>query len=138
MDKAHYTGGCLCGSVRYQVSGQLRHLCYCHCNSCRRAAGAPMVPWGTVDSDGWRVTRGQLTQFRSSPPVLRGFCAACGTSLTYHNDAHPGEIDVAIATLDDPTPFAPQLHLWVADKLPWVAITDGLPQYRGSRSAGPP
>jgi hypothetical protein len=137
MDKRHYTGGCLCGSVRYEVSGELRQLCYCHCNSCRRAAGAPTVPWGTVASEEWRLRRGQLTQFRSSPPVLRGFCAVCGTSLTYHHEAHPAEIDVALATLDDAARFAPQAHLWVADKLPWVVIADGLPQYRGSRS-GPP
>jgi hypothetical protein len=138
MEKPRYPGGCLCGSVRYEVSGALRQLCYCHCHSCRRAAGAPMVPWGTVDSDGWRLTRGQLIQFRSSPPVLRGFCGACGTSLTYRHESHPAELDVALATLDDPAPFAPQLHLWVADKLPWLAITDGLPQYPGGRSAGLP
>jgi hypothetical protein len=137
MDEPRYSGGCLCGSVRYEVSGELRELCYCHCNSCRRAAGAPMVPWGTVASVQWRLTRGQLAQFRSSLPVLRGFCAACGTSLTYRNEAHPAEIDVALATLDDAARFAPQVHLWVADKLPWVVLADGLPQYRGSRSAGP-
>jgi hypothetical protein len=137
MESARYAGGCLCGSVRYELSGDPRDLCFCHCNSCRRAAGAPLVPWGTVAARDWRLTRGQLTQFRSSPPVVRGFCAACGTSLTYRNAAHAAEIDVALATLDEAARFAPRVHLWVADKLPWVGINDGLPQYPGSRAAGP-
>ena len=94
------------------------------------------MPWGTFDLAGWRLSRGQLAEYRSSAPVLRGFCAACGTSLTYRTEARPAEIDVALATLDEAARLAPQMHLWVEDKLPWVTINDGLPQYRRSRSAG--
>jgi hypothetical protein len=75
-----------------------------------------------------------LAEYRSSPPVLRGWCAACSTSLTYRHAARPAEIDVTLATLDDAVRFAPRMHVWVADKLPWVAITDGLPQFAGSSS----
>jgi len=134
MDEPRYNGGCLCGSVRYEVSGPGSNLCYCHCNSCRRAAGAPVVPWGTFPSASFLVTRGTLTEYRSSPPVLRGFCAACGSSLTYRHATRPAEIDVTLATLDEAAGFAPRRHLWVGDKLPWVSITDGLPQYVGGGS----
>jgi hypothetical protein len=137
MEKPCYAGGCLCGSVRYEVSGEVSNLCYCHCSSCRRAAGAPLVPWGTFARDGFRLTRGALAEYRSSPPVLRGFCAACGTPLTYRHAARPAELDVAIATLDDAARFPPQMHVWVADKLPWVSITDGLPQFAAGAAAGP-
>ena len=129
MAQDKYAGGCLCGSVRYQLTGPVHNLCWCHCNSCRRALGAPMVPWGTVERERVRVTRGELTEYRSSAPVLRGFCAACGTSLTYRHESRPAEIDVALATLDEPALLAPRAHLWVADKLPWVVISDGLPQF---------
>src|SRR6267143_2147975 len=61
--------------------------------------------------------------------VTCGLCAACGTSLTYRNDARAAEIDVTLATLDDPTLLAPQMHLWVGDKLPWMSIDDGRPQF---------
>ena len=132
-----YAGGCLCGAVRYEARGEPSKPCYCHCTSCRRAAGAPTVPWATFAGSAFRVTRGQLTEYRSSAPVLRGFCARCGCSLTYRNDSRPDEIDVALATLDEPALLPPAAHLWVADKLPWVTINDGLPQYAAGFDGGP-
>jgi hypothetical protein len=137
MSEACYSGGCLCGAVRYQVAGAVSNLCYCHCDTCRRAAGAVMVPWGTFARGSFRVTRGSLAEFRSSPRVTRGFCARCGTSLTYHNEARAAEIDVTLASLDQAAQFAPQMHVWVADKLPWVAIGDTAPQYATVCSADP-
>jgi len=135
MAAAHHTGGCSCGAVRYEASGAPRHLCYCHCESCRRAAGSPVVAWGTFDRSGFRVTHGTLAEFRSSAPVTRGFCAACGSCLTYGHEARPAEIDVTLATLDEAAQFAPQVHVWVADKLPWVRIEDGLRQFAAGYSA---
>jgi hypothetical protein len=129
MSEPRYSGGCLCGAVRYEASGPAANLCYCHCNTCRRAAGAPLVAWCTFARRAWRVTRGTLTEYRSSPQVLRGFCAACGGALTYRHDTRAEEIDVTLASLDEPAALAPQMHVWVGDKLPWLAITDGLPQF---------
>ena len=129
MSEQCYSGGCLCGAVRYEGSGPAANLCYCHCDSCRRAAGAPLVAWCTFTRSAWRVTRGTLTEYRSSPQVLRGFCAACGGALTYRHDARADEMDVTLASLDEPAALAPQMHVWVGDKLPWLAITDGLPQF---------
>lgn len=105
------------------------HPCFCHCTSCRRAVGAPLVPWGTFARDRFTITAGQLAEHHSSPGVTRGFCQHCGTSLTYRNEARAGEIDVALGTLDDPAVLKPQMHIWVQDKLPWMVIGDGLPQF---------
>jgi hypothetical protein len=129
MGEATYAGGCLCGAVRYRASGPARNLCYCHCDSCRRAAGSPSVPWATFERAQFALSRGALAEFRSSAQVVRGFCAACGSSLTYRNEKRPTEIDVTLGTLDEPQLLAPQMHVWVADKLPWVQIADGLPQW---------
>ena len=136
MSVESLSGGCLCGSVRYQVSGTPLHLCYCHCSSCRRAAGAPLVPWGTFARADFRLTRGHLAEYHSTTPVTRGFCAACGTPLTYRHEARGGEIDVTLATLDEPARLAPVMHVWVSEKLPWLLIADGLPQHpRGALGA---
>jgi hypothetical protein len=129
MSEVRYTGGCMCGAVRYQLTGEGTNLCCCHCASCRRAAGAPAVPWGTFARAAFSVTRGHLAEYRSTPPVLRGFCAQCGTSLTYRHERHAAEIDVTLASLDDPGALAPTMHVWVSDKLPWESISDGLPQF---------
>lgn len=128
-----YFGGCFCRSVRYRVTGDGKNLCFCHCTSCRRAAGSVMVAWGTFAAKGFVVTEGKLTEFASSPGVTRGHCAACGSSLTYRHRARPDEVDVTLATLDDAAIFIPESHIWVQDKLPWVVISDGLPQFQADR-----
>lgn len=133
MTAISYAGGCLCGHVRYQASGEVTHLCFCHCTSCRRAIGAPMVPWGTFAARNFAIVRGQPAQYRSSPTVTRGFCAECGTSLTYRRDDRSEEIDVTLSSLDDPAALVPEVHICVEDKLPWVTVADGraqLPKFR--------
>lgn len=137
MSQARWKGGCGCGAVRYEVSGPGSWLCYCHCASCRRTAGAPMVAWCTFDSSEFRLLRGALREYHSSPGVLRGFCAACGGCLTYRREARAAEIDVTLASLDDTAGLAPQMHVWTAEKLPWVRLDDGLPQYPAGYSEPP-
>jgi hypothetical protein len=124
-----HAGGCLCGATRFQVSGPATNRCFCHCESCRRASGAPFVAWATFPASGFRTTRGELARYRSSEKVARGFCAACGTTLTYVHDARPDEIDVALVALEDSTAVRPECHIWVSNKLPWVEIADLLPQH---------
>ena len=125
MSEPTFSGGCFCRRVRYEVTGRVRNLCFCHCVSCRRAAGSPMVAWGTFELDKLRITGGKLAEYASSPKVTRGFCSACGTSITYFHEGRPNEIDITLVTLDDPTALVPEFHIWVQDKLPWVRIEDG-------------
>jgi hypothetical protein len=136
MPESVYAGGCLCGAVRYEARGIPRFPCFCHCETCRRAVGAPVVPWVTFATGELRMTRGALTQYRSSSAVLRGFCAACGTSLTYLNETRAADIDLTLTSLDQPQRLAPAMHVWVVHKLPWLSITDGLPQYPAGAPAG--
>jgi hypothetical protein len=123
-------GGCLCGAVRYAVTGDARFLCFCHCNSCRRASGAMLVAWGTFKSTQFRITLGHPGEIATSPGVTRAHCGRCGTSLTYRNERRAGEIDVTLATFDNAADLQPTVHIWVEDKLPWVRFADGLPQYQ--------
>ena len=93
-----------------------------------------MVAWRTFAMKQFVVTEGKLSEIASSPGVKRGHCAACGTSMTYRHEARPGEIDVTLATLDDPIPLRPEAHIWVQDKLPWVVLSDALPRYETVRT----
>ena len=127
MSQAEHAGGCLCGAIRYRVSGKGTNRCYCHCRSCRLASGAPFVAWATFSAAGFQLDRGELERYRSSEDVVRGFCAACGTSVSYRHRARPQELDVALATLDDAGALRPECHIWVSHKLPWVVTGDGLP-----------
>jgi hypothetical protein len=121
------SGGCLCGAVRYRCVAPDRPAVYCHCTSCRRAAGAHAVVWFTVPAASFAFTAGQATIFRSSPPVERAFCARCGTQLTYRHQRWAGEIDVTGASLDEPGRVAPAAHIWMQDAAAWDRPADTLP-----------
>lgn len=125
----HYPGGCLCGAVRYHLEEMPRDGAFCHCQSCRRSSGAAFVPWGTVDLASFHTTSDRMMIAKTSEGVERGFCGDCGSTLTYRNSGRPTEIDITLVSLDDVNLIQPRMHIWVEDKLPWVTICDGLPQY---------
>ncbi len=122
-------GTCFCGDVRFSIDAPESYACFCYCESCQRAAGAPVVPWATFNKASFRVTHGRITWHQSSPGVTRGHCAQCGTCLTYEHSEREGEIDVTLNSLDDPSTIEPRSHIWVEDKPPWFIIGDDLPQY---------
>jgi hypothetical protein len=130
VQKILANGCCLCRKVRYSISAPIRNLCYCHCESCRRAVGSAFVAWGTVDANAFDVVAGHMRIVKSSADVSRGFCADCGTSLTYQRASRSSDMDFTLATLEDPSRYAPEAHIWVQNKLSWVQINDGLPQYQ--------
>jgi catechol 2,3-dioxygenase-like lactoylglutathione lyase family enzyme len=131
-----FDGGCLCGAVRYRASGAGRFATLCHCTSCRRASAAPAVAWVTFPLDSFAFTRGEPTRFRSSPPVVRSFCASCGTPLTYQHDAFAAAVDVTTASLDDPERFPPADHTWVSERLRWWRPEPRWPEFPKSRFEG--
>ncbi|MBK3400088.1 GFA family protein [Methylobacterium sp. IF7SW-B2] len=126
-------GGCRCGAVRYAADGEPWNRTVCHCTDCRAATGAPMVGWLTVRRDACRFTAGPPAWSRSSPRAERAFCPSCGTPLAYRADALPDEIDLTLASLDDPERYPPRDHVWVSRRLSWVALPEGLPAYPAAR-----
>ncbi|MGA2042215.1 MAG: GFA family protein [Roseiarcus sp.] len=124
-----FHGGCQCGAVRYALAAAPKRANICHCRMCQKAGGAPFMAFAAVSSADFRVTRGALATFASSDIAERGFCAACGTPLTYHLNAG-ADISVTIASLDDPAHFAPARQLGVEARLPWFAGLAGLPELR--------
>jgi hypothetical protein len=130
MNSQTYNGHCYCGRVRFEASGPVRNLCICHCESCRRAAGAAFVAWGTVNAQDFKIVSGDTSIVRTSAEAERTFCKHCGSSLTYRHTLRPDELDFTLVLLDDPSALAPQIHIWVQDKLPWIKLSDGLPQFQ--------
>ena len=91
--------------------------------------------WTTFPSAGLRLDTGEPAAFRSSASAVRSFCAGCGSALFFRTDATPDEVDVTIASLDDPESVRPRDHTFVASRLSWVRLADGLPEHRGARGA---
>lgn len=125
-------GGCFCGAIRYEARGVPFQQTVCHCRMCRRSAGAPMVAWFSVKPADFKITAGQPSQYRSSGSAVRSFRPLCGTQLTFKQD-RLDEIDVTVCSLDDPEAVAPRDHTYVASRLRWLHLDDGLPQYAQAR-----
>lgn len=126
-------GGCHCGAVRYALSAAPQQSMVCHCQTCRRVSGAPVVAWLTVAPQALTIVTGEPARYASSPNVERQFCSQCGTQLTYARTDEPGYIDVATATLDDPDAFPPTHHSWLSHDVAWIKFGDGLLAFQESR-----
>ena len=101
------SGGCQCGAVRFSVeTSALRRASICHCRMCQKAFGGFYAPLVNVDPAGLTWTRGERALFRSSNIVSRGFCAACGTPLTYEPDAEWPALAIGLCAAPSSIPAA--------------------------------
>jgi hypothetical protein len=122
------TGGCVCGGTRYVLKSRPFALIDCHCIDCRRSVGAPYVTWGSVRREDLVVIKSEPRKIVHANRI-RSFAACCGTHLFFEDSKDSDNIDVTIASLDDPIPFAPQKTIFLEDKLPWVTIDKSLPSF---------
>jgi hypothetical protein len=83
------TGGCQCGAVRYALFAKPERTGICYCRMCQKAVGGPFFAWAAVDEDDIAWTHGAPAQFASSSAADRGFCARCGTPLTFRYRKRP-------------------------------------------------
>jgi hypothetical protein len=123
-------GGCQCGAVRYKVDGEPQHVALCHCEACRKSAGAPAVAWAAFAEGEFALLQGELTTYNSSGSAMRSFCPTCGTGIAYRNaDMLPGIVDIQAATLDDPDALPVQAQIQTAERIGWMASAHELPQF---------
>ncbi|GAA0593447.1 GFA family protein [Caenispirillum bisanense] len=122
-------GGCLCGAVRFEVTGRPLYSDWCHCRECQRSSGSAGIPWGCWPAESFRLTEGRPQCFPSSWRGHRFFCPHCGATLHMTDPTDPSNVGVPLTALDDPTAVAPGCHEWVSERPAWVRLDDGLPQY---------
>jgi len=124
-----WTGGCLCGAVRYRLASEPFDAGWCHCRTCQLNSGSPAMAFASVAVDEWRIDQGEPRRVKSSAFGHRLSCPNCGTPLALRVDHQPETVDFSIATLDDPGRIAPGFHIFWASKVPWFEPGDDLPRY---------
>jgi hypothetical protein len=122
-------GGCLCGAVRYRIDAAPDHAGYCHCRMCQRATGAPVVAWLIMARNVFAWTKGQPIAYRSSATAERLFCGVCGSQLGFRELAEPQNVEITVASLDEPAAVRPSQHIWTSSRIPWFDVADDLPRY---------
>jgi len=117
-----FEGGCLCGAVRFVATGTPKGVFWCHCQSCRRHSGAPVSVFVGFGLQAYTVTKGEITKFKSSPGTTRGFCRACGSTLTCEVVQLLSETHFHVGAFDDPAKFEPSKHFFRNEQLPWFHL----------------
>jgi hypothetical protein len=115
------TGHCLCGAVRFRLTGERRNVVVCHCGQCRRWHGHVGAYTRVAKSD--LVVDGSVTWFRSSERAQRGFCRDCGSSLFWER-LGSDQISIAAGTLDAPTGLTTSLQIFAEDAGDYYAVDD--------------
>src|SRR5438128_1643089 len=90
---ADHEGGCLCGAIRYRVSGAPITTNLCHCTQCRRQTGSPLPAFVTFPLDRFHLLSGEPASYRSSDFAVRQFCPRCGSALFWRRDGGT-ELDI--------------------------------------------
>jgi len=125
------TGGCLCGAVRYEISGALRGVVNCHCRMCQRLHGN-FGPHTKAPKDNIKlIKRDGLAWYKTSEVARRGFCRECGSSIFWE----PFEQDatgIIAGSLDSPSGLKSIGHIFVGEKADFYEISDALEQFEGS------
>jgi hypothetical protein len=127
-------GGCLCGFVRYEYTGDLGGSSYCHCNDCRRATGGPYTVGVLAMLEHLSITSGQTKSYTSiadsGRKIQREFCPDCGSPLFTKAEACPDLVFLKAGCLDKPEVINPSKHTWIQCAVPWAYIKEDLPAYK--------
>jgi len=127
------TGGCQCGSLRYEIT-QAPNLVYaCHCTECQRLTGSAFSMGLVIMTEAFALTGTEPRPIQrtadSGRTLTRWVCPECGTSICNGSDpgsASPGERRVVRAgTLDDTSWLRPIVHFWTRSAQPWVTLPKG-------------
>lgn len=120
------TGGCQCGAVRYALYAAPYNPHICHCRMCQKAFGSFFAPLASIKLADFSWTKEPPAIFASSPPVERGFCAQCGTPLSFRF-VETDRISVTIGSLDQPAKVRPERQFGAESRMPWFADLHDLP-----------
>ena len=126
-----YRGSCLCGAVKFEISGPLRNIVHCHCSMCRKAQGSAFATNGVVESGKFAITAGedQLQAYESSPGKQRYFCSNCGSPIMSKLESRPDQLRVRLGAIDTDIDERPEAHIFVGAKANWEEICGDLPQF---------
>ena len=130
--ETHYTGGCLCGAVRYEATGAPRYAGHCYCADCRKASGSGFIPFMGFAAEEIAIT-GATLQFRSPAfsgrEAVRNSCPACG-GLVFGGEVGKDKMHTVYAgSLDNPALFQPAIAVFVRDRPAWAVVPEGLPTF---------
>jgi hypothetical protein len=127
------TGGCACGVIRYECSGDPMFAANCYCRDCQRSSGTAMSSVLIVPQAAVKVLKGEARYHEvtadSGKKLSRGFCANCGSPVFSKIEAMPDVIGIKASSLDDPNLFRPGMSIYTSSAPTWAQMAEGVPQF---------
>ena len=111
------TGGCQCGAVRFETSGEPVRAMACHCTTCKLRSGSPYGVGVYFEEDNVEFIQGEVHsyQFKSDTTgrwIRNEFCPKCGSAISWTLEMRPGMRAIAGGSYDDPNWFELAAHIW--------------------------
>ena len=126
-------GGCLCGAVRYECTGNPEDASYCHCDDCKKATGGPYTVGVLVKAADLHMISGRVKGYTtiadSGRKITREFCPNCGSPLFTRAEKCPDLVFLKAVCLDEPELIKPSCQTWTKCAVPWAYIDETLPCY---------
>ena len=126
------SGGCYCGSLRYEANGDVEASIQCHCRECQYITGGNPNVIMIMPLSGFEFVKGIPKTFKRKDiekAVTRLFCKNCGTGIGTKNPNRPNSIILKVGTFDDPSIFKPDIAIFTIDKQKFHYIEDGLKSF---------
>ena len=124
------TGGCYCGALRFEISGEIPMRALCLCQTCQKISGGAGNLFIGIEASSFRYTRGEPRYFRregASDAPTREFCGECGVHIAARSPKAPNGVVVKVGTLDDPSKFGgPTMAFWAQEKQNFHVVQDGV------------
>jgi hypothetical protein len=118
------TGGCACGTIRYEITSFPLLLYSCHCTDCQTISGSAFALNMPVATTGFRIVTGRPKAWRRLSPsgaeVLSWFCGDCGGRLYGERLSRPESMTIRAGTLDDTAWLVPSAHMFMKSAQPWI------------------
>ena len=134
MSETVYTGGCLCGAVRYEARGEPLYAGHCYCEDCRKASGGGFIPFMGFARESVRFS-GQPRQFTckaaNGNDAVRNFCGVCGGLVFGGTVGKDRQFTIYAGSLDDPTAFRPRVAIFTRNRPAWAVVPPGLKEFEG-------
>ena len=126
---AGYTGGCLCGAVRYEAEGEPTFSGHCYCEDCRKASGSGFIPFMGFPATALRIsgrTRISISKAANGNEAVRNFCEACGSLVFGGIVGTHASHTIYAGSLDEPSRFRPTIAIFTRNRPSWAMIPPGL------------
>ncbi len=131
-DPALFTGGCLCGAVRYEATARPAYAGLCYCADCRKASGSGFIPFMGFAAANLTITgatrASQVPSFNGGI-ATRNHCAACGSLVFGGIHGESDEHTIYAGSLDDASLFTPTIALFVRDRPAWAEVRPDLTEF---------